>query len=325
MASWSVAATAALVLGVSTCVAGETIVRTNPVGVVSLRLPGSQTRALSIPLKASPVYTGSVTSFAANTITTAGASWQADEFGPFGENPCYVSVTSGPAAGHYFKVVSNTANTVTIDAPADFAYSIAAGNTYEICYADTLEELFGPSADDLVTDADPAKADNLVIREGTVWNTYYNDGEKWLKQGDSTTVQNAKTILPDEGVLFVRKSRKPVNLSITGDVPVNKLVTELPANATVFLANPFPADVRLEDTGFQKDPSWITALTADDADLVQIYSANKWKTYFHDGKRWRLSTGRAVNPKIDKGTAVLVVRRNGGDVVHTQTPPYTGN
>jgi hypothetical protein len=202
---------------------------------------------------------------------------------------------------------------------------VAAGNTYEICYADTLEELFGPSADDLVTNADPAKADNLLIREGSVWSVYYNDGEKWLKQGDAETVQNARTILPDEGVLFVRKSRKPVNLSITGDVPVNKLVTELPANSTVFLANSFPADLRLEETGFEKDPSWITALTADDADLVQIYSANKWKTYFFDGKRWRLSTGRAANPKIEKGTAVLVVRRNGGDVVHTQTPPYTGN
>lgn len=320
-------ASMALVLAAATGPAFAEPVRTDPLGLITLSVPAGKTQTLSVPLKTTPLYVGQVSAVTVDTVTTAGAAWEQDAFGPYEENPCVVRIVSGQAAGQSFSILTNTENVLTLDGSEDFTQTVKAGDRYEILPVDTLEELFGADGAGLLTGVNPDAVDNVLVREPAGWVTYYNDGVQWLEKGGDGAARNSAALPPDQGMLFVRRGTTPLRLTITGEVPLTSLVSELPAQATVFLANSFPADTTLQDLGLHKDPSWIAGRNVTKADFVQIYVAQRWQserwlTFFYDGKRWRQQGGGVKNPLIPKGSAMIIGRRGGADILHAQQPPY---
>jgi len=298
-------------------------VRTAPVGLATLRVPARSARALSVPLANPAVYSGALSAWEGTTLGVENAGWTQDQWGPFETNPHVVRVVTGGSAGQTFPILSNTVDTIVL--PEGAGGRLVAGQRFEVVPVDTLAGLFGSNAEGFQTDADPAKADNILIHEGDAWATYYNDGTQWLREGDTTTIQNAVPLLPDQGIFLVRKAGTPLVISVAGEVTPATSASDLPADTITFLANPFPINTRLADLQLQEEPLWKAGPDAASADRVHVYAGKKWTIYFFDGKRWRHEGGSARNPLVTKGSAIVVERIAGSDIVHTPEPPYSLN
>lgn len=299
------------------------VIRTAPVGLATLRVPGKSARALSFPLANPAVFTGTVSAFSGTTISVAAAAWTPGSWGPFESNPYVVRLLTGDSAGQIFAIASSSADSLVLAEEAN--EQISMGQQFEVVPVDTLADIFGAKGAGLLTSSDPVKADNILIHGGDSWSTYYNDGTRWLKQGDATTVQNSVAILPDEGIFLVRKASTPLAISVAGEIPAIQTATELPADAITFLANPFPLNTRLGDLQLQDDPSWISAPNDGSADRVWIYGGKDWVVYFYDGKQWRQQGGAVKNPLVTKGSAIVIERKSGRDILHSPEPPYSLN
>jgi uncharacterized protein (TIGR02597 family) len=294
--------------------------RTAPVGLANLRVPGRSARALSFPLANPAVFTGTIASSSNQVLTNSLAAWTKNQWGPFAVNPHVVRLLDGDSAGRTFRIHSNTSNSIILEDGA--AGVLEEGQAFEVLPVDTLAGVFGPEGAGLGVHIDPAQADQILIHEGKGWATYYNDGSKWLRVGAGDSVQNSTALLPDEGIFFIRKSASPLQLSLLGEVFTTQTASELPGGAHTFLANPFPVNLRLAELQLQEDPSWREGPDAGSADLVHLHNGKTWTVYFHDGKNWRNKAGRIRNPVVSKGAALFIERHSGGDILHSPTPPY---
>jgi uncharacterized protein (TIGR02597 family) len=298
---------------------------TTPVGFINITVPPGRVQAVSLPLQVQSAFEGAVSAHTATSLTTNAAGWTQDEFGPFNSNPCVVRFVSGNAMGRYFKIASNTLTTVTLDTSVDLTAVVADADRYEIVAVDTLADLFGPTGTGLVTAVDPAQADNIFLREGEEWTTYYNDGAKWLKVGSDAS-QNNVAILPDQGFLIARRGATQLIVTITGRVPSTRLISELPGEQTVVYANGFPTDTTLNDLGLHTDANWLKGSDSSFVDIVQVRIPSGWLTYYHDGANWlRVAGGNSDQVVIPRGSAVTIVRRGSIDILHTRNLPYNLN
>ncbi len=321
----SLAATSAawLLTSLPAPAATQEVARTAPVGIATLRVPGKSARALSFPLANPAVFSGKIASVSGSVIQNNGTAWAPDAWGPFATNPHVVRILTGDAAGQIFAIESNSSDAIVLATNADG--QVAAGQEFEVVPVDTLAGVFGETGNGLLTGADAGKADNILIHENGGWATYFNDGTRWLKAGGPAAAQNTHALLPDQGMFIVRRAATPLVLSVNGEVPAVQSASELPADALTFLANPFPLNTRLKDLQLQEDPSWQAGPDAASADRVQIHTGKKWTVYFFDGKDWRQEGGALSNPAITKGSAIVVERTGGPDIVHAPTPPYSLN
>jgi uncharacterized protein (TIGR02597 family) len=296
---------------------------TDPVGFTTVTVPANSIRALSRPLDEIPKFAAGVSARTTNTITTTGAGWTANAYGPFGSNPHLIRVLSGTSKGRQFRIVSNTTDTLTLTTTVDLSTVIANNDRYEILPVPTLASVFGQTGAGLVTNADPTLADNVQIRGTTAWITYYNDGSNWLRQGPGT-VSNTTAILPENGLVFVRRGGS-YDFTNVGAVPTTNLQTELPANRTTSLSNRFPVATKLVGLGLQSIPGWNSNADPALADNVLVRGTTAWITYYYDGSSWIRQGPQTPNqnPTIGIGTSVVVVRRAGTDVTLNQALPYT--
>ena len=312
-------------LSVGQFATAQTTVATDPVGFTSSTVPAGRTAALSLPVDNMPSFVGPVSNRTSNTIQTANAGWTAGDFGPFASKPHVIRVLSGAAQGRQFRISGNTADTLTLTTgTTDLTTAMANGDRYEILPVDTLSTLFGQTATGLVTGTDPATADNVLIRGSAGWLTYYNDGTNWLRQGGGSTPQNTVPILPETGVLLVNRGTSAFSFTLTGGVPTTKLKTDLPANRLSVLGNRFPVATTLVGLGLHTTPGWKADANPDLADKVLFRGTNGWLTFYYDGTNWLRQSGgsTAQNPAIGVGTAVVVDRRAGTDVILEQQLPY---
>lgn len=312
---------------------GQTTVATDPVGFNTVTINANTVRALSLPLDDTPAFSGPVSNRTSNTIQTSNAGWTANAFGPFASNPHIIRMLSGASKGKQFRIASNTTDTLTLTMPAgsDLNTQIAANDRYQIFSVATLANLFGPTGEGLNTSTDPSVADNVLLRVGASWITFYNDGTQWLRQGTGTASNNVP-ILPEQGFLFARKAGAALPFTLTGAVPTTNLQTDLPANRVTAFANRFPVNLTLTGTqgsatalNFHQLNGWNANSNPDLADQVLLRVGASWLTYYYDGANWLRQGAGATpqNPTIVAGTSMLVVRRAGSDITFDQQLPYT--
>jgi uncharacterized protein (TIGR02597 family) len=323
-------------------------VNTKPVGFVSTNIGAGKSAALSFPLNNLPKFTAGATAVTATTIQTTGAGWAANAYAPFGTNPHVVRMLTGTLAGRHFRIGSHTADTLTITGTPNLT-GAAAGDLYEILAVNTLASVFGAdnaslkqfgpnaSTDKLKTNPDNNIADNVLINVGTGWLTFWNTGTQWQRVAGGTGSQNNTALLPEQGILFIRHDTNALpSFSNTGAVPFTNLITDLPANKSTLLANRFPIDMKLTtipgspvQPGLDLDSQagWNKNIDPNLADNVLINVGTGWLTFWHTGTQWqRVSGGTgAQNPTIKAGTAVLLVRRAGSNIVYNQALPYVIN
>ena len=301
----------------------QTTVTTDPVGFTSVTIPAGAVRAVSLPLNNFADCTAAVSGVTPTTISTTNAGWTTNAFGPFSSKPHVIRFLSGAYQGRQFAIASNTSDTLTLTTDGvDLTAPSALGNQYSIFPVSTLQSLFGATAPSLKRSVDSTQADNILVRDSSGWVTYYNDGTQWLHEGGAT-IDNATALLPEAGFLFVRRGNTAYDFSATGAVPLTKLVTELPADKTLFFANRFPVSTTLMDLGLAQSAGWNAGSNAGSADNVLIRGSFGWLTYYFDGTNWRRAgPGSVDNATIPVGGALLVVRRAGSDTTLDEPKPY---
>lgn len=322
---WFVSGFAATVSYFGATVLAQTEVATEPVGFTSVIVAPGAASALSLPLNNRPVYHGVVSSLANNTIQTGHANWAVNAYGPFNIRPHVVRLLSGTSQGRQFKVVSNSADTLTlISDEGSLTTLIATGDQYEILPVATLATLFGATAPKLLVNPDPESADNVLVRGAFGWLTYYNDGTQWLRQGAGRTNQNNVPILPEQGLLLVRRANSAMGFMVKGVAPTTNLKTDLPADKVTFLGNRFPINSSLTKLKLDDVAGWRSNVNPAAADTVLMRESSGWVTYFHNGSTWVKQGGGSTpqNPVIPYGVSVLVVREAGVSLTLDQPLPY---
>ena len=288
---------------------------------------------MSIPLYNTADYVSTVASLVSATqFTMTGAAWTPGAYATAAA-PRIVRVKASTAVpahvGKYFVVSDNTANQLTVVLPfgvADISTAISVGDICELVPANTLGSVFGTTTPILHGDPDSTLADSVYILNGGAWETYFHNGTNWRKFGGAGN-KNNNIIYPDEGLFIVHVSTSPVVLTLMGTVPSTGEQSDLLGNnASTFLANRFPVDMQLVNTGLHLLPGWVTG-AVDDADLVYVWDSavSQWATYFHNGTNWRRSgaSGNKNTDLIPSGTAVVVSRHAASTATLSQTLPYT--
>ncbi len=302
---------------------------TDPVGFNSTTVNQNTIKALSLPFNRVPDYAAAATSVNAGalTIQTTGAGWAANAFAPFATNPHVVRMVSGTAIGRQFKIASHTSDTLTLAAGSDLT-GVAANNMYQIFAGETLNSLFGATAPGLNRNANPALADNVLVRGSSSWSTYYSDPTSgWLDQSTGDPAGNV-SILPDQGFLLVRRGGGNYTFTDLGAVPTTNLKTDFPPNKVVSFGNRFPVATTLSGLGLHLLAGWNKGSNAATVDNVLIRGTSSWSTYFYDNSpsvnSWvDQSTLDPANPAIPIGASVVVVRRAGSTITLDQPRPYT--
>ena len=309
-------------------------VATDPVGFTSTAVTANSVKALSLPFNKVPDYAAAASTVTSTTLQTTNAGWTANAYGPFASNPHLVRFVSGSAIGRQFRIASNTTDTLTLIAGSDLT-GVAAGDRYQIFASETLASLFGAAPGAAInTSADPAVADNILLRGSSSYITYYNDGTQWLRQGTGT-VSNNVAITPEVGFLFVRRAGSDYTFTTLGTVPITNLKTDFLANSVTSFGNRFPVATSLVSLGLDTLSGWTKNADPALADNVLIRGSSSWITYYYDpasggptngnpGSWVRQGTGSVnQNPAIAIGNSVLVVRRAGSAITLNQTLPYT--
>jgi uncharacterized protein (TIGR02597 family) len=307
-------------------------VTSNPVGFNTVTVNINTTRALSLPFNKPPDFGSAVSAVTSSTIQTTNAGWGANAFAPFvgnPGNPHVVRMTTGAAIGKQFRILSNTADTLTVVSGTDLT-GVAAGDQYQIFATETLQSLFGANGQNngqaVNTSGDSSVADNILLRTGSSWNTYFNDGTQWLKQGTGSP-SNTVAIPPEQGFVFVHRGGTAYSFTSLGAVPITNLKTDFAANSTSSFGNRFPLDTTLAGLGLDQLAGWNKNSDPTLADNVLIRIGSTWSTFYHDGTQWlKQGTGSPSNAQaIATGTSVVVVRRGGSLVTLDQPLPYSLN
>ena len=312
---------------------------TTPVGFITRTIPKAVDAAtpsnttLSIPLYATAAYVSAVASIdSATQLTLSGAAWTAGQFvlaasGGTATTPYLVRVKTGTNVGRFWLVSANTTNQLTVVNPyggvTNISGLVSVNDSCEILPANTLASVFGaPSV--IQSGATSDVADNVLLWNGTNWDTYYYNGTNWTAGG--RTSYNNLVIYPDEGVFVIRRATaSDATITLMGTVPSTDEKTAIAGSgASTFFANRFPTDTTLGGLGLQNSAGWTPGATADVADDVFIWNGTNWDTYYYNGTNWTAGGRGDKGPTpITAGTAVFVKRVGSGLVTLAQVLPYT--
>ena len=244
------AVVAVMVAGI--CMA-QTVYTINTVGFVETTVGAGMTDTVSAPMTPFAIDSGTITAAAAAAITDAAKDWSAVDVGPGAEGylAYFVEIKDGANVGRYFPILSNTADTLTVETPQDLTTLGLVGAAYCIRPFLTVQELFSDAAGAPVLSGgdSPALASNVLAWNGTGYDTVYFStffGENiWRQAGGGPA--NEWPVYPDEGLLVVNRDAADAKVMSLGEVADNTKTTWA-VQGLLLAGNPFPANVALDDS-----------------------------------------------------------------------------
>jgi uncharacterized protein (TIGR02597 family) len=240
-------------------------INTVPEGVTTYSLPATAvgqntTSYYSVPLSNDPAYTGAVSTVAAATITIADSPWTPNQFTTA---PYFVKFLSGLQSGRVIKVVSNTANTLTLDTSDNSAqvvplnttnFSVASPDTFEVFAGDTLASLFGVNTQQsplvLQGGTSVVTSDTVSIYNASLLHSlsYYFDTTAgfWKMYGSSANANNT-VVYPYSAFAITRRSGEAAtSFTLMGRVPeVTRLIKTTGSNSVIYNSTGYPVDMEL--------------------------------------------------------------------------------
>jgi uncharacterized protein (TIGR02597 family) len=326
--------------------AQTTTATTDPVGFITLDVPGTSGNGASalsfkgLGLTRPVEYQGSAETVGAKTLVDNEATWSDNQFnGANGayyleviDNPSVAGVS--PGAGTTYDIVATNAASKTITLSQNLASGVASGAMFKIRKHWTLATVFGPNSGTnnqvLLAGGDATTADQVLIYNGTGYNTYYfyDDGEDrmWLSgQGADATNQ---IIYPEDGIIVKRRQASGASVVLMGAVKTGQSSIPVLPGLNI-LGNIYAAGMTLASSGLHTGnaTTGVQGGDATSADQVLIYNGSGYNTYYFydDGEDalWIDGQGNpASNVPIPVGSAVVVKRRGatGFDWVVPQHP-----
>lgn len=251
---------------------GESTAST-PIGFVKLTGKKNADLPFSIPLNRSMEDGGKATSVSSNTITVTGKNYAINQYvyaNGVQPNHYFILIVSGVLQGKSYDIISNAANTITVDPnhPTNSlaAQNLAADDQFAIFPYWTLGTLF-PNGKGVPSSPDPFDPKGLIlvrdaseagIRRAPSQAYLYHDGRLgdagWYDANDlGAGVQNDVT-LPREAFYVLRNlSASDQGLCITGQVPIVAFTTEvgiIQSNQAQdsYVGAPFPIPMSLTES-----------------------------------------------------------------------------
>jgi hypothetical protein len=334
---------------------------TVPVGFNTFTIPAAtnngaspSSTVIAAPFYQVAIFQGAISSVdSSNQISFSGAN-----FGNLTSTPYLARFKTGNSTGRFYLITANTATQLSFDisstdttpdiagyplttgTPSSSQTQVAVGDSVEVFPASTLAGVFAGVAFQTGTSA--SQADNVLLFnvKNQQWDTYFNNGTHWRQSGNLNTNLDNTVILPDRGMLILRRGTTGLSVTVLGTVPSTSERTDFAGPGSSFRANRFPTDMILASSdpsvknalNLQTLSNWQTGTSASQADnlLLWNYTSKNWDTYFYNGTHWRQSGNLNTNldpQPVPLGTAIFVLRRSSasGSTASTlvQTLPYT--
>lgn len=206
----------------------QTTIATDPVGFVSNTIPANSDSTYSVSLQRATAYTGSLGILVdADTISVAGTSpaWTTDQF----KLTHYLLIGSGNKEGLFAEIVGNSGNTLDVvffigNFGTVTGNRVEVGDQVKIVPYWTLGTLL---PDGTVPDGTTVllynRTQSGINKSASVIYTMYS-GFGWY---DGPNNGNSQVIYPDESFVIRAPATQPLNLTITGTVPMDKVRTQL--------------------------------------------------------------------------------------------------
>jgi uncharacterized protein (TIGR02597 family) len=319
----------------SVCLAQTGVVYTvNTVGFVKQVAGAGATTGVSAPMTPFAIDSGTVTAAAAAALTDAAKDWSAVDVGPGAEGylAYFVEIKDGANEGRYFPIMSNTADTLTVETPQDLTTLGLVGAAYCIRPFVTVQELFSDAAGDPVLSggANPAAASNILAWNGigfdTVYFSTFFDENKWRQAGGG--LANEWPIYPDEGLLVINRDAAAAEIMSLGEVADNAKASWVPTGFGLF-GNPFPANVTLDNSELLEADGgpFAGGESSAAADQVLLWNGNGYDTYyfstFFGENAWRQAGGGlAGSTELQAADAFFLNNTQGAAAAWPRSLPY---
>jgi uncharacterized protein (TIGR02597 family) len=295
-------------------------VATTPVGAMTVSIQPNAYTFIGPAFYRPAVYQGSVSAISGDGLTisistsalTAGSANQVT-IGSEQVPQYFVEVLDGTDIGAQIPVISNTANSITLNENA--STFLGAGHKFRLIPYHTLSSLF-PAGGGLTGGISAASADEIFIYSptGGAKSYFYRTSSSQWRQG--TVDNNLRPILPNQGIYIQRKQSTAVPYTLIGNVKDGTTALDIAVGYNL-VPNPYPVPVTLEASGLYTADAATglkSGLSAANADEITIYQNDGSSlTYFYrNGTGWRNGSTNVTNVPIPAGATVLINRKAGG-------------
>ena len=237
--------------------------------------PGTQ--SIGLNLTSAPVFTGTVSSSTATTVTLSEqaalpAVIEASQ-------RCYLELVSGPHAGHRLDLqsITSTACVIASDSTSSTLSTAAdlTGARVILRPHRTLAAVFDPALFQGSTVA--ASADQVLFHQAggyvTCWLHADGGTRRWVLNGDATLASMDDIIIaPGTGLMLQIASAAPTPLLITGSVRTTPFACPLPVGYSL-IANPWPLDTTPARAALTA-PAFIASADITTADQLQLWAGD---------------------------------------------------
>ncbi len=229
-----------VLFGTSWClrVIAQDTVSSPPMGCVNLVLQGRADNLISIPLLQEPVAIGHVLVVTSTTVTLDTSGWTINQYAPGATQSFYAEISTGQLKGLSYAVVSNTADTLTLNTGSNKLTqhrlgAVAVGDTVRIRPAWTVGTIFGMSDSDvaltpfptLPTSLQADSGDSLLffdstavgIRKTPSARLVYVQSTGWRAPSDGATDQEGYVLPPLSPVLVRLHNSTGQEVVVLGD------------------------------------------------------------------------------------------------------------
>lgn len=329
----------------------QTEIQTEPHGYIKVSIaPGTgvskRITLLSIPLLDETVIegraAGKITGVTKRTLTSTPAGWTPGQLSNPDE-PYLIEITSGPLRGRMMLISTSTPNTSdtltlaqseTIDLETSgISISPENGDTYRIRPVDTLLSFFGtPDQTPIQGGVSPASADTItMVVNGSASTYFYNTSpshSRWSRVAVGSPSANNVPIPPSASLQYARLAPTPLELVVTGRVPVGPRQVLVKNSGVTLMSSHWPINQTLVEFGLQNVPNWKKGGGASSADTVVLVSGGAASTHFYDGKNWRrVSVGSPISDamRLPFGSGAMIIRKGleTGQTPYEKAPPYS--
>lgn len=289
---------------------------------------------LSMPLLPPPdgvanQVAGRVTGVRGNVLSSASAGWVPGLLAGKDE-PLFLWLKSGQAAGHAFRITANTSDALTLDTRglSLAALGVGAGDVWRISRGWTLRGLFGSPQNGVVggssADLFFDRTDKVLVNDagGAVLTCYFDEPSGKWKRAGSTASQDNLAISPIAGVFYHRIASTPLAITRAGEVATLPLKRVINLSGSTLVSPGYPADTTVADLGLQYLAGWrkagdpgVTSINSDRMVIKDVTSNKQVSLYYDwDNQAWRdgETQGNWDSHVLTAGMAVMLVRSGRG-------------